>query len=167
MQKNSSIHFTIVNNAKVHVSVHDGAWCWCVCELWLWPRIFGGNVSCRHFQTQSTYRHPEIVSVTSGLLGPAKCRHLRVRPTCRKHVANMSQTSAAKLLLAHSLSKRWPTFVVVVLVGNVGYVVSAKSSQKSVWLTCWRRVGDMSGHMSATCRRLSVTHSTDFYENGK
>ncbi len=37
------------------------------------------------------------------------------------------------------------------LVGNVGYVVSAKSSQKSVGLTCRRRVGDMSGPMLATC----------------
>ncbi len=96
-KKNSGIHFTIVNNAEVHVGVYGGAWCWCICVLWLWPRIFGGNVLCRHFPTQSTYRHPEIVSATSGLSGP-KCQHLRVRPTCRRHVADMLQTSAAKLL---------------------------------------------------------------------
>ncbi len=61
------------------------------------------------------------------------------------------------------------------LVGNVGYVVSAKSSQKSVGLTCRRHVGPHVGNMwsvvtlfwttpLATCRRVgdmsaSVCHT--------
>ncbi len=77
----------------------------------------------------------------------------------RKHHDSVSETDSLSAMLAAkftTLDARGSEQQIHAaeggaLVGNVGYVVSAKSSQKSVGLTCRQRVGDMLGPMSATC----------------
>ncbi len=87
-------------------------------------------------------------------INPAECEQVRalhnVKYECHKHTTKTLMRVYGKLARTSEPTGS-PNMPPAVSVGNVGYVVSAKLSQKSVGLTCRRRVGNVSGPMSATC----------------